>query len=126
MMAPVFYIAPRLFRTAAIYGVIALAPLYFAEIVWSARGAVGITHPEFLYGFVGAALCFQAVYWQIARHPLSYKSMMLLGVAAKLSFGAPVVLLYLARRVGAVTLTFGLIDLVFALLFFRCWRITPG
>lgn len=126
MMAPVFYIAPKLFRTAAIYGVIVLVPLYFAEIVWSARGQSGITHPEFLYGFVGAALCFQAVYWQIARHPLSYKPMMLLGVFAKLSFGVPVVLLYLAGRVGVVTLTFGLIDLVFALLFFRCWRITPG
>ena len=126
MMAPVFYVAPRLFRTAAIYGVVVLVPMYFAEMVWSARGESAINRPELLYGFIGAALCFQAVYWLIAQHPLSYKPLMLVGVFAKLSFGVPVVLLYLAGRVGAVTLTFGLIDVVFALLFFRCWRITPG
>lgn len=126
MMAPVFRIAPKLFGSAAIYGFIVLLPMYFADTFPGLRRGEPINHPELLYGFVGAALCFQAVFVQIARHPLSYKPLMLISVLYKLSFGVPVVILWLTGRADGLLLTFGIIDLIWAAAFLYCWRLTPG
>jgi hypothetical protein len=63
--------ARRIFTISAIYGLIILLPLYFAEPMMAKAGGP-VSHPELLYGFVGAA-CFQLVYWTIGRDPLRYR-----------------------------------------------------
>ena len=115
--------ARHIFRVAAIYGMIILLPLYFAEPMMAKAGRP-VTHPELLYGFVGAALAFQLVYWTISRDPLRFRTLMPIAVLAKWSFGIPVAILFAAGRVDAVTFALSSIDLAISILFLVAWRIT--
>ena len=54
----------RMFRWAAIYGVIVLVPLYLTPL--PKAGA------EVFFGFVGLALVFQGVFWTIGSDPARY------------------------------------------------------
>lgn len=115
--------ARRIFSLAAIYGVIVLLPIYFAEPMMAKAGRP-VTHPELLYGFVGAALAFQLVYWTIGRDPLRFRPLMPIAVIAKWSFGIPVAILFAASRVDAMIFTLSSIDLAISILFLVAWRIT--
>ena len=77
-------LARRVFAIAGIYGLIVLLPLYFAEPLLAARAPVN--HPEYFYGFIGAASVFQLVYLTIARDPVRFRPLMPLAVLAKLNF----------------------------------------
>jgi hypothetical protein len=115
--------ATRIFRIAAVYGVIVLLPLYFAEPMMTKAGRP-VTHPELLYGFVGAALAFQLVYWTIGGNPLRFRPLMPIAVIAKWSFGIPVAILFAGGRVDALTFALSSIDLLISILFLAAWRIT--
>jgi len=115
--------ARRIFTIAAIYGAIILLPLYFAEPMMAKAGKP-MTHPELLYGFVGAALAFQLVYWTIGRDPLRFRPLMPIAVLAKWGFGIPVAILFAAGRVDAITFALSSIDLAISILFLVAWRIT--
>jgi hypothetical protein len=116
-------IARRIFAIAAIYGLLILLPMYFAEPMMAKAGRP-VTHPELLYGFVGAACAFQLVYWTISRDPSRYRPLMPIAVIAKCSFGVPVAILFVLDRVDPVVLIFASIDLFIAALFLFAWRIT--
>jgi hypothetical protein len=115
--------ARRIFAIAAIDGMLVLLPLYFAEPMMAKAGRP-VTHPELLYGFVGAALAFQLVYWTISRDPLRFRPLMPIAVLAKWGFGIPVAILFAAGRVDAVTFALSSIDLAISILFLVAWRIT--
>ena len=95
-----------LFRGAAIYGAILLLPIYFVEGRVAAPAA-RLPAPEYFYGFIGAALSFQILYWIIGGAPRKYHALMLLGVVAKLSFWIPVAILWSIGRTA--TSTFALV-----------------
>ena len=117
--------ARRVFFIAAIYGVIVLVPQYFME------GKVGrdfpppITHPEHFYGFIGVALAWQILFFMIARDPVRYRGAMIPAILEKLAFGGAAIVLYAQGRLAAPVLGAGIIDLVFATLFFIALRSTP-
>ena len=115
--------ARRIFSVAAIYGVVVLLPLYFAEPIMEKAGRP-VNHPELLYGLFGAALGFQLVYWTIGRDPLRFRPLMSIAVLAKWSFGIPVAILFASGRVDAMTFTLSSIDLAISILFLVAWRIT--
>jgi hypothetical protein len=102
------------FRGAAIYGLVALLPQFFLP---QRAGAELVA-----YGFIGTASAFQLVFWVIARNPVKYRAQMLPGVAEKLAFGVPAVVLFLAGKVPALVLVFGGIDLLLGLGFLLAWR----
>ena len=108
----------RMFRWAAIYGVIVLVPLYFTPL--PPAGA------EVFLGFVGLALVFQGLFWTIGSDPLKYRPLMPYAVAEKLVFGLPTLLL-LARGypVPLPVAVFAGIDLLLGLGFYLAWRRTP-
>jgi hypothetical protein len=116
--------ARRVFTVAAMYGILVLAPQYFME------GKVGrdfpppITHPEHFYGFIGVALAWQVLFLVIARSPLRYRPVMLVGVLEKLAFGLPAIVLHIRGRLAAAVLGAGLIDLTLAVLFIASYRAT--
>ena len=116
--------ASLIFRIAAIYGILVLAPQYFME------GRVGrdfpppITHPENFYGFIGTALVWQFVFLIIARNPAKYWPLMGVAVLEKLAFGVPAVVLFAQGRLAATVLAFGIIDLVLASAFLISIRLT--
>lgn len=109
-------IAPRWvgwwFRGAAIYGAVALV----ASL--AAPGAIVL--PQL--AFTLTALAFQIVFWMVGGDPVRYRPLMLAGVAEKLAFGVPALLL----AAGSTTAIFGAIDLALGAGFLVAWFATPA
>jgi hypothetical protein len=111
--------ARRMFRWAAIYGVIVLAPLYLIPL----PPVMG----ETLLGFIGLALVFQGVFWMIGSDPQKYRALMPLGVAEKLVFAVPALALFgRGYPVPSPIAVFAVIDLALGLGFCLAWRKTPA
>ena len=110
-----------LFRGAAIYGLIVLLPLYFLERQVAAPAAA-LAHPEYYYGFIGAAAAWQLVYWTIGSDPVRYRPLMALGVIAKVGFWIPTFLLWLNGRTPTATFALVNVDLLLGIAFFVAWR----
>jgi hypothetical protein len=107
----------RMFRWAAIYGVIVLTPLYFTPLP--------PVMAETLLGFIGLALVFQAVFWVIGGNPAKYRTLMPLAVAEKLVFGVPALALFAqGYPVQPPVAMFAVIDILLGIGFFLAWRRT--
>ena len=117
--------ARRVFQVAGIYGLIVLVPQLFVESRIGRDYPPAITHTEYFYGFLGIAIVFQLVFLTIAKDPGRYRALMVPSVLEKFSFSVPAIVLYAQHRLALVTLCFGLIDLVWAALFFLAWSRTP-
>lgn len=109
----------RMFRWAAIYGVIVLVPLYLTPL--PKAGA------EVFFGFVGLALVFQGVFWTIGSDPARYRALMPYAVAEKLVFAVPCLSLWASGYpVNPPVAAFAAIDLMLGLGFFLAWQRTPA
>jgi hypothetical protein len=106
----------RMFRWAAIYGVLVLVPLYLMPL--PVRGA------EVQLGFTGLALVFQWVFWIIGGNPAKYRALMLPAVAEKLVFGVPALVLFALGRAATPVAVFAAIDVLLGLGFWLAWRRT--
>ncbi len=109
--------ARRVFRIAAIYGLLVLVPQYFLEAPIGRKAPPPMTHPEFFYGFVGVAIAWQIAFLIISRDPVRYRMFMIPSVLEKASFGVATVALYLVGRIDVQMLGAGLIDLTLGALF---------
>jgi len=109
--------AKIVFWIAAIWGVLVLTPLYFMFDLIGRNDPPPITHPGFFYGFVGAGLAWQIVFFVIATDPVRYRPLMIPSVLEKVSYVAPVVVLVLQGRMHPSDVFFGLVDLLLGLLF---------
>ena len=117
---------PRLiFTIAGIYGLLILTPFLFLERRIAEATPGGITHPEFYYGFLGAALVMQLVYLTIGRDPVRYRPLMPIAALAKAVFFATNLILFLQEKVAAAALEFASVDALLAFAFLYAWRITP-
>ena len=105
------------FWSAGIWGVLVLTPLYFMFDLIGRQDPPPITHPAFYYGFVGAGLAWQIGFIIIATDPIRLRPLMIAGVIEKFSYGGALCVLYLQRRLHASDLTFGVVDLLFGVLF---------
>ena len=109
--------AQRVFRIAAIYGLIVLLPQYFLEGKAGRDFPPAITHPEYYYGFIGVAVAWQFAFLVIARDPLRYRAMMIPAIIEKASFGFAAIALFLLDRLNLQMLAAGGLDLVLGVLF---------
>jgi hypothetical protein len=117
--------APRLiFTLAGLYGLLILTPFLFLERMIAEATPGGLTHPEYYYGFLGAALAMQLIYLTIGRDPARFRPLMPVCALAKLAFFVPVLILNLQERVPAVTLEFASVDALLAFAFLYAWRAT--
>ena len=108
----------RMFRWAAIYGVVVLTPMYLAPL------------PPFMaetvFGFIGLALVFQWVFWLIGGDPVKYRALMPLAMAEKAVFGIPALALFAqGYPMEPPVAVFAAIDLALGLGFFLAWKRTP-
>ena len=117
--------ARLIFGLAGLYGLIVLAPFLFLERAIADATPGALTHVEYYYGFLGAGLAMQLVYLTIARDPIRYRPLMLVGTIAKLAFFVPVLLLWMQGRVPGAVLAFASVDGLLALAFLQAWRVTP-
>jgi hypothetical protein len=113
------------FRIAGIYGLIVVTPLYFLEKQYGIDHPPPVVHPEFYYGFVGLCLVFQLLFLLIATDPVRFRPIMLIGIAEKLCFVIPCVILAAQQRIPGLTIFFSVLDLGWAGLFFASYLKTP-
>jgi len=116
--------ARSVFRIAGLYGLAVLVPLYFLEKYYGQEFPPAITHPEHFYGFVGVAVSWQIAFLLIAQDPARYRLFMLPAILEKATYGIAVVVLFALQRVPVPVLTFGIIDLLWGLLFVVAYRKT--
>lgn len=109
------------FRAAGIYGLIVLLPFFFAEDLFARYAPPAITHPEYYYGFLGAAAVMQLAYLTIASDPVRYRPLMPIAVVAKLNFVVIVAILFAQRRLAPAGLSLPAIDLIIGVTFAWCW-----
>jgi hypothetical protein len=109
--------AKVVFTVAGIWGVLLLAPLYFIFDLIGQQDPPPITHPAFFYGFAGVALAWQVAFFIIARDPIRFRPIMIPSILEKLGYGGAVVILYAQGRMHGQDLAFGLVDLLFVVLF---------
>jgi hypothetical protein len=117
--------ARRVFKIAAIYGIIVLLPQYFMEKKIAIDFPPPLTHPEHFYGFIGIALVWQILFFLIAADPIRYRTLMPVAILEKLAFAVPCFVLYLQGRLSAVILVPGSVDLLLAILFAISYVSTP-
>ena len=108
-MPPELTVARRIYRGAAIYGVLVLLPAYL----------IPLPDPYKLtqIGFVGLALVFQGLFWMIGGDPLYYRRLVPLTIFEKLCFGIPAAAFWARGQTDGITAAFGAIDLILAMLF---------
>jgi hypothetical protein len=109
--------AKIIFWIAAIWGFLAITPLYFMFNMISEKDPPPITHPGFYYGFVGLALAWQIAFLVIARDPLRFRPMMIPSRVEKFAWGIAVAVLVLQRRMHGSDLLFAGTDTLLGLLF---------
>ena len=105
------------FGIAGIYGLLALAPMYFLENKIGKQTPPEITHPEYFYGFIGVALAWQFAFLAISTDPGKYRAMILPSIVEKITFGIAVLILLAQGRVAMSTVGFASIDWILAVLF---------
>ncbi|THD75300.1 MAG: hypothetical protein E7812_17255 [Phenylobacterium sp.] len=108
--------ATWVFLVAGAYGLVTLAPLYFLE------GAIGrvspaITHPEYFYGYLSAAMVFQVMFLVISRDPARFRPFMVVAMLEKFTWLAALWTLAAQGRVIGSTLAIGSVDFVWGVLF---------
>jgi hypothetical protein len=109
--------AKIVFWIAAIWGVLILTPLYFIFDKIGQQDPPPITHPAFYYGFVAAALAWQFAFVVIARDPIRFRLMMIPAVLEKFAYGASLLVLYAQHRLHGADVVFGVVDVLFGVLF---------
>ena len=109
--------AKIVFLTAGVYGVVALAPMYFMESMLADNAQKAFNHPEFFYGFVGVTLAWQIAFLVISSDPIKYRLLMYPALFEKISFVVAIGILYMQNRVGMNMVCAASIDFVLFLLF---------
>ena len=118
--------AKIVFWAAGIWGVLVLTPLYFMFDLIGRQDQPPITHPAFYYGFVGVGLAWQIAFLIIAANPVRFRPLMIACMVEKFSYGAALTVLFLQHRLHASDLTFGVVDLLFGVLFIVAFFRTKG
>ena len=117
--------AKIVFRIAAIWGFLIIAPLYFMFDLIGQKDPPPITHPAFFYGFIGTALVWQLTFLFIAADPARYRPLMIPAILEKLVYSVPVIILVLQKRMHPSDLVFAAIDLSLGVLFVLAYLRTP-
>lgn len=116
--------AKWVFWIAAVFGLLAVPPLFFMEQNYLGAAASG-TARGFYYGFASVTLAWQVVYLLIALDPVRYRLLMLVGGAGKVGFGVAILWLWLAGALSGTMLAPAIIDLILAALFVAAFIVTP-
>ncbi len=105
------------FGVAAVYGILVIAPLFFAEQKLSADYPPPITHAEYFYAFAAVTLVWQILFVFIALRPLKFRPVMPFCVVEKLGLVPAFIILFPQGRFPGLWIPSMIIDLAFAVAF---------
>jgi hypothetical protein len=117
--------AKVVFTVAGVWGVLVLAPLYFALDLIGKQTPPAVTHVEYYFGFLGVALVWQFAFFVIGRDPVRYRPIMLPAMAEKFVHVLTMTVLFARGMMTASQLAFNLPDLLLGLLFVAAYLKTP-
>lgn len=105
------------YRIAGIYGILAIAPMYFLEERLGRDMPPPLNHAEFFYGFAGVTLAWQFAFLVISLDPGRYRLMMVPAIVEKFSFTAAAIVLLFQGRIPLPIFGGAMVDLVLGVLF---------
>jgi len=106
------------FWWGGLYGVLLAIAFFLGEKKITAKMPPEITHPEYYYAFAGALLVWHLLYLYISNNLQQCPPIMPFATLEKISFAAPVLVLYATGRVTSLGLVGGAVgDLVWGTLF---------
>ena len=114
------------FWAAGAWGVLVLTPLFFIFDIIGRQDPPAITHPGFYYGFVTAALAWQAAFLVIGANPARFRPLMIPSVLEKFGYAAAVITLHLQGRMRASDVPLGVMDLFLGILFLAAFAKTKN
>jgi len=82
------------FLIAGVWGIVVLTPLYFLLDAIGRNYPPPVTHADFYYGFIGAAIAWQLAFLVIANDPVRFRLMMLPAMVEKFGYVATLTVLY--------------------------------
>ncbi len=109
--------AKVVFRIAGLWGIVAVAPLYFMFDMIGRQEPPPITHPQFFYGFVGVALAWQLAFLIISTDPVRFRPMMIPSILEKLVYVLACAVLYIEGRISIPSAATAVPDAVLGMLF---------
>ena len=112
------------FRVAGIYGILAIAPMYFYEERLGRDMPPALNHPEFFYGFAGVTLAWQLAFLVISLDPVRYRLLMLPAMVEKFAFVVAAVVLFTQGRIPMPIFGGAMLDLVLGVLFVAAFLTT--
>ena len=105
------------FRIAGVYGIVAIAPLFFLEEWTGRKMPPPINHPEYFYGFAGVTLAWQIAFLVMSLDPPRYRLMMIPAIVEKFSFAIAAAVLLVQDRLPLLMLGGAIVDLILGVLF---------
>ena len=118
-------LARAVFWLAGLLGIAAIAPLYVLEARFGAAYPPPLNHPEFFYGFAGAALAWQLAFLLIGSSPSRYRPLMLAAVAEKFAYSIAIFGLAWQNRIPSPIVLSGVLDFALGIAFVFAWLRTP-
>ncbi len=109
--------ATIVFRTAGVWGLLIVTPLYFLFDMVGRSYPPPITHPDFYYGFVGVTLAWQIAFLIIATDPRRYRPLMIAAMVEKFVYVATLTALYASGALQFGQFAVAAPDFVLGLLF---------
>ncbi|MFK7801302.1 MAG: hypothetical protein AB8G95_06705 [Anaerolineae bacterium] len=116
--------AKRVFQAAAVWGFLVITPLFFFEEQMSANGPM--LYPENYYGFLAVTFAWQACFYVISRDPVRFRPLMIPAMLEKFPIIVIYTVLWQQGRLAAPALVFGVIDLIFGVLFLAAYLRTDN
>jgi hypothetical protein len=115
------------FIVSGIYdGLLGLTFLFLSGAIFSWAGVQPPNHPGYVQFPALLLLTFAAMFFQIARDPVRYRSLMPYGMALKAAYCGTVFYYQLTWGVPFMWIPFAWADLAFLILFILAYRATPA
>jgi hypothetical protein len=116
--------ASTVFRVAAVWGVLVLAPLFFMFDGSGVTGNPPFTYLQAYFGFLCVTLAWQLAFWVIGSDPVRFRPLMVPAMVEKFGFVLALTVLYMQGRVGPSEVLPAVPDFVLGALFVAAYAKT--
>jgi hypothetical protein len=118
--------ARLVFGGAGIWGMLALAPLFFLVDISGRAYRPPTDYPQFFYGFLAVAFAWQLAFLAIAKDPVRFRPLMLPAILEKLGFVVTTGVLWSQGRIPTGDGWAAIPDAALAILFLAAFARTPA